>query len=308
MFAAGDRVLTLGADGTMIIWDVMSGEALQRLTTRGARRLGIIRVLGHSRLATVAHSETDLAVIWDLASGSPRHELLQRRGRIRILEASPGGSHVVTAGWGFGSDASVCLWDVATGQLQQEWQQPRGRGEAMVSDGGARVVVQHPSNHLAGGTYFFVWDGMGGELRRRLTLDSGCHLAGKLVAMLPGGRHVAAINRTGAAIWDVEAGEQVLALDSRSLSLGHLQNFRIAVFSCGRVVAACSRHVDKNELASDIVDSLAMWHVGSGRMLSRMERRVHASPPPDSLSVSSCDIRVAHLATMADELLGKAIA
>lgn len=92
VFPAGDRLATLGADGTLVVWDAESGAALQRLVVRAAGGARAIRVLGESLLATgVSHVEGDPAIVWDIAEGTPRHELRQPQGAIRLLEAPPTG-------------------------------------------------------------------------------------------------------------------------------------------------------------------------------------------------------------------------
>lgn len=191
---AGDRVAAFAGPNEWFLWDTASGD-LERLSALAADTWSGIRVLNESRLATGSWRGDGRAYIWDVPAGSVWRELrMPCRGQLRLLEASPCGSKLLTT-----SREGVFLWDVETASLQlQLHTSGHVCDHAAVSHEGARIVV------CAEG-HIFVWDGVTGELRRRFAVGAGK----EAIALLQQGRRVAAINASEAAMWDVESGERL---------------------------------------------------------------------------------------------------
>jgi len=283
VFPDGSRVAMRGADGAVVVRDAASGQAVQHLDSRDHDML----VLGNSQLVTwngVSSPDGRPATIWNVTSGSPRHELWMPPGReVYALAASPCSSTLAT--WRCGDEHVIYVWDVEAGRLQWELRPPPASAlrcifDLAVSRGGERIVAE-------GFEELFVWDGITGELHRHLPLTSS-----NWFTFLPGGRHFVAANSSGAAVWDSETGQLLVALEGGALVPPYVDEGGFEVSPCGRLVAVCGL----NDV--DQVESLAVWDTLSGRMLAKRVR--HTTVPAEAYS---CGVRVAPMATMAQELL-----
>jgi WD40 repeat protein len=105
---------TLGAPGTIKVWDAQKGEA--RLSWAvGAGGLLAVRFSPDGR--TLASAATKAAYLWDAESGRQLAELHHRAGMIACVAFSPDGESLVTAGGREGAGEVRC-WD-ADGRRQR---------------------------------------------------------------------------------------------------------------------------------------------------------------------------------------------
>lgn len=123
VFPQGDRVVSIGADGVAIVWNVTSGEALQRLEQRAPAGEDVyhrVRVFPDGGRVVTAVQVRDsrvgsMAVVWDVATGRALRSLTQRLGPIRFLEVSPDAATVVTV-----ARRTASMWDAASGEVSDQ--------------------------------------------------------------------------------------------------------------------------------------------------------------------------------------------
>jgi WD40 repeat protein len=149
----GDRVATGSWDGTVGLWDGLSGEKILEMR-HGAR----VRALAFSpdgrRLASIA---VGAVYLWNVATGE---ELFRSRqsGEFFDLAFAAGGGQIVTAG----SDGRAHLWDAASGDLVRTLDHGEPiRAVAVAPDGRSLVTIGADQTAK-------LWDAATGVLQRSL--------------------------------------------------------------------------------------------------------------------------------------------
>ena len=111
--ADGRQALSASADGTLILWDMTTGELLRRFEGHTACVTGAAFLPGDHR-ALSASADGSLRV-WDVATGAQLHQS-DLQGAIASLAVNPAG--VALAGL---ADGHVVLWDAATRSVTRRW-------------------------------------------------------------------------------------------------------------------------------------------------------------------------------------------
>ncbi|MGW7414268.1 WD40 domain-containing protein [Streptomyces sp. NPDC054863] len=109
-----DTIATGGADGTVRLWDPVSGRCLHRLEVHPDGVWPVSLDTAGSRLAT--GDREGLVTVWDTATGQPLHRLPGHTAPVYTTVFSPDGRLLVTGDAG----ARVRVWDLATGRCVQE--------------------------------------------------------------------------------------------------------------------------------------------------------------------------------------------
>ncbi|WP_223833036.1 AAA family ATPase [Streptomyces venezuelae] len=192
-----------GEDGTVRLWNAVSGKARKVLTGhQGAVTAVAYGSDGH----TLAGGGADGSVrLWDTATGSSRAMRTGLRGDVRAVALSPDGRTVA----GGGSDGTVRLWDAATGKSRLVL---RGHQGAVRS-----LAFSPDGSSVASG-------GDDGTVRLRATASGTARVlrAGRRgsavasVAFSPDGRTVTGGARDGTVrAWDAATGKERAALAER---------------------------------------------------------------------------------------------
>jgi serine/threonine protein kinase/WD40 repeat protein len=216
LVAAGD------AGGTVTVWDL--GTKLPRTFCRGSH-YGVNAVAFHPDGATLASAGRGTVKIWDLAHG----RLLLNvgdRNTISALSFSADGRRLAVGSENAFWPGGVDVWDLEDG---------RGLATLRGLQGQVSKVRYSPDGRLLAALshdwQVAVWDVETGRLRRTLEPSPGEFADNAGFAFDAAGRRLAFAAGTGAALWDLDSGEQ---LKSWPLPIGF--NDHLAFHAKGRLL------------------------------------------------------------------------
>src|SRR5262249_1609979 len=128
----GTRLVTVGGDGTVTIWDTTTGQVLRRLESpvRDAARA---RFSANAQRIALAGPGSGRGQVWDIATGQGVMSLLPPDGPIVNLALDPAGTRLAIAS----RQGAVTVWDVATGTMafRRQGNLPGFRSVAFSPDG-----------------------------------------------------------------------------------------------------------------------------------------------------------------------------
>ncbi|HUS70322.1 MAG TPA: SUMF1/EgtB/PvdO family nonheme iron enzyme, partial [Anaerolineae bacterium] len=268
-FSPDGAVLASGsADGTVILWDVVSGQQLRTLEGHNKMVESVAFSPDGQRLASGSFDST--LILWDVQSGE-KLRTLQHTGGIESVAFSPDGQALASA-VSAEPPCPVVLWDVQSGQVLHTL-------EGHIAP--VNTVAFSPDGYtLASGSddgTVRLWGVESGQ--PQVTLES--LLSGvETVAFSPDGAILAWGGYDPKVIlWDVETGQLLRSLE------GHVDGIGGVAFS-----------PDGATLASGSYDStVILWDVQSGQRLDTLEghtngvRTVAFSPDGAILASGSLD-------------------
>jgi WD40 repeat protein len=202
----GDRLASIGVDGTAKVWDARSGEQLLELTGEpGDIGMNIAYSRDGRLLATSCVSRV---TVWDAATGE---KLFSLPGEVigsdltDRIQFSPDGTRLAVANM----DGLPKVWDLAT-----RAEIPLLTGDLQICDA---IAFSPNGKLLATGDVagiVKVWDAATGK--ELLTLEQGGMIIHG-VAFSPDGARLAAANENGQlTVWDPTTGQVLLSFPSRS--------------------------------------------------------------------------------------------
>jgi len=238
----GDKIVSAGADGTVRLWDAVSGEPLATLEGHGDWVRSCAFSPGGDKIVSAG---TDGTVrLWDAVSGEPLATLEGHGGAVRCCAFSPGGDKIVSAG----ADGTVRLWDAVSGEPLATLE-GHGRGVrcCAFSPGGDKIVSAGDDGTVR------LWDAVSGEPLATLEGHGG---AVNSCAFSPGGDKIVSAGNDGTVrLWDAVSGEPLATLE------GHGDWVRCCAFSPGG---------DKIVSAGDD-GTVRLWDAVSGEPLATLE-------------------------------------
>jgi WD40 repeat protein/class 3 adenylate cyclase len=327
----GTRLASASDDGTVKVWDAITGQELQSFSTQhtGISIFGLAYSPDGARIATASDDQT--AKVWDAATGQ-QLLVIDHGAPLSGLAFSPDGKHLATAG----ADATVRVWDSANGQQVLVL---AGHGEASragsVHPGGVIAVLFTPDGKRlatagADGTAR-LWDA---ETGQALQIMRG-HTDEIYIALSPDGQHLVTAGYDGfIKLWDISSGadpaEPLLAIDhgqpARAVAFGP-NGARIAAASqdgaarvwdsvSGRRLLTLAGHtgmvddlaftVDGTRLVTSGEDkTVRVWDLAPGRELLAVDgaRAPAYSPDGQRLATSQPDGTVAIRDSMTGQVL-----
>nr|WP_169730382.1 pentapeptide repeat-containing protein [Amycolatopsis alba] len=187
----GARLAAASSDGTVLIWDVSTGENLHTLTAGDGLLRGVVFSPDGARLAAAGTDGTVL--IWDVSTGENLHTLTAHAGPVHDVVFSPDGRRLAAAG-----RHAARIWDVSTGETLHTFTAHAGPVRGVVfSPDGRRLAA-------AGGRTVVIWDVSTGETLHTFTAHAG---PVRGVVFSPDGTRLAAAGDGTVLIWDVSTGE-----------------------------------------------------------------------------------------------------
>jgi len=107
----GERGLSGGRDGTLILFDLASGAVLQRMSGHSDWILDVA-ISPNGQFAISASQDATL-IVWDLQSGEARHTLQGHTEVVNAVAINGEGTQAVSGS----SDGTIIFWDIARAEL-----------------------------------------------------------------------------------------------------------------------------------------------------------------------------------------------
>jgi len=261
----GKKIVTVGRDGTVRMWDVEAGEELQKLTEISTAFHFVTFSPDGKRIITVATRDNPREAygisnirIWDVEVGSANFgkELRKLEGSrgYHYAAFSPDGKKVIVPG-GISTSSSI-IWDAESGEILQRLNVNRESVRIVAFSPDGKKIVTGSFERIAR-----IWDAETGEKLQELgehanNLSSAVFsFDGKTVVTANGGIDSAA------RIWDAVTGKELHKFEMKNWDRG----IHTAVLSPdGKRILAIGGHTGSD---------LCVWDVESGKELQQFGGR-----------------------------------
>lgn len=194
------RVVTVGSDSKVIMWDLLTGLRLAELKSENKSLEDLQFNKKQSRILGIQWYDSKKSVpLWDYATGNLLANL-EHKADVKYAEFSPDGEKVVTASW----DGTVTIWNAATGTAQHTLSASR----VMV----LKASFSHDSKKAvtAGSDQLAVWNVAAGQ--QLLLLEGHTDMINDAV-FSPDNSKVASISKDKTAkLWNAENGALLFTL------------------------------------------------------------------------------------------------
>jgi WD40 repeat protein len=191
----GQAAITASGDGTIILWDINSGDILRRFGGFGPYASMALSPDG----SQVAIGTWDRrVVIWDVATGTELHRLTGHDGNVTGVAFSPDGQTLVSVEResSYSEEDSLILWDVPTGQMRQRLTNT-GAEQVIFSPDGRTLMTASP------GGGFTLWDVA--TLSVRQVIPAGA----ASLAFSPDGNFILAASQGSITLFDTTTGQPI---------------------------------------------------------------------------------------------------
>jgi outer membrane protein assembly factor BamB len=247
----GKTVLSGLQDGTLILWDMATGEPLRRFE-RHAGSVSSVAFSPDGRTALSGSFDRKL-ILWDVETGREIHRFEGHKAPVWSVAFSPDGRLALSGA----SDKALLLWDIETGQeiRRLEGYDAGVRNVAFSPDGRAALVGIGSIAEANPG--LVLWDVQQGEEIRRF---EGHRAAVYSVAFSPDGRM--ALSGSGDStmiLWDIEAGEVIRRFE------GHETAVQSVAFSPDGRLA----------LSGSDDGTVRLWHLSLDALIDWIETNLH---------------------------------
>jgi hypothetical protein len=182
-------------DGTLKVWDLEQGEAIQTLEGHSGAVMAVALTPDGQRAVSGSGDKT--LMVWDLERGETLHTLTGHTKAVRAVAVTPDGRHAVSGS----TDASLRLWDLERGESVRILGGHTDAVLAVAVSADGRLAVSG-----SGDKTLKVWDLERGEA---LCTLEGHAAAVEAVAALPGGGVVSGAGDNALKVWDLERGEAI---------------------------------------------------------------------------------------------------
>ena len=261
-FAPDGKILASAAAGTVLLWNVASGQTLARLEGH----TGSVNTLAFSPDGkSLASGGVDKTLkVWDVARARLRRSWRAGDEAVKSLAWSPDGKTLASGSL----DAKAKLWDAQSATLKATYADPKARATwvssvAFAPDG--KTLAVGSAAYQWGAT--LVWNIASKQLLHTLSSSiskptSMEQLETNSVAYAPDGRLLATATRGGAVkVWDAHSGAFITAfLDHNDGPAQGTRLSQIAFAPDGKTLAGTS--VERN---------VKLWDARSGQLARRVE-------------------------------------
>ncbi|MEM1251023.1 MAG: serine/threonine-protein kinase [Cyanobacteria bacterium P01_H01_bin.21] len=236
LFADGLRMVSASADKTIRLWDLTSGQVLQKLDNQ----TGFVNTVLLSPDETQLYSGDADGVLQALPLASdaqPWQQPMAHSGPINTLARTPDGQTLISGG----ADGILHLWQATTGELLQSLPTEQGPINSIVVTSDGQYLISGGSDRI-----IKLWDIASGNLEKTL---EGHESFINALAISPDGRYLFSASADGTIRqWQLKTGEPLNVLS------GHTSFINDMVFSRdGRTLSTGS--ADK---------TVRIWNVETG--------------------------------------------
>ena len=266
----GQRAATASLDGSIRIWDPVSGKTERRIAC-GMGMLRSLAVSADGSLLAVGSSRQSVEVR-DRHSGSRVHALPDLPGSVRMLQFSPSGAYVL----GWSRSRAVRVWSLESGDVVfARGPEPQVRAASFLPDRG-RLVLAEQANSVS------IWEVDAAEPTVVLGATGG---PASCLSVAPDGLWIAVGETAGDVhLFAGDGSEPAALLGSHG---GHVMD--VAFSADARYVASAS-HIPKE---------VRVWNVATRAAVARLQlpgqpTDLEFHPDGEQLAVATSDGR-AHL-------------
>lgn len=131
----GMLALTGGADGTLNLWEALTGEPVHNFD---GQHEGAVRdlIFSPDGERVISAGEDGTVRLWDTASGALLRQIDAHEGAVNSITTNPNGTTVLSGG----VDNTMRVWDATNGELLAEFSN---------HDGAVMDVIHHPTEPIA---------------------------------------------------------------------------------------------------------------------------------------------------------------
>ena len=222
IFSPDSQVLVgVSKNGTILIWDVNTGETKQNLITQIQNPRAIYLLFDGKTL--ISHSQNGAVQLWDLNSGKLQETLTKDTEGIYSIALSPNRQVLGAKSY----DGKILLWNMKTGVLQTTLNGNPNSSIVELSWDGKTLVTRRQDNTM------LLWDVETGTLHTTITQHPSGWFAAKLS---PDGKTLATRGKDNTIrLWNAETGILHTTLT------GHTDLIKSLSFSPdGFTLASCS--------------------------------------------------------------------
>ncbi|WP_193771519.1 caspase family protein [Candidatus Magnetaquicoccus inordinatus] len=199
-----------GADGAVLVWNLATGEEQQRLSGHSGAVTGV--ALSADGRRVISSGEDGTVKIWQVANGALELSIASGQGAVRSLAVHPKGDQLASGG----EDGSLRIWSVAGGNPLHNWQEG---SESVLSLAWSGDGQQLASGHKDGSLR--IWSVSGGS---RVLRDHDGPVQG--VAFSPSGDQVASVGQDKIVrLWSLQSEQVRLRME------GHQQEIHAVAFA-----------------------------------------------------------------------------
>jgi hypothetical protein len=193
----GERLLTAGDDGVIMVRSVADGRVLHVLSTKDHGGVREVSLSMDGRRALSAH-EAGTVIIWDMETLKPLHVMRGHAWPASGAALSPDGTRGVSGS----IDGELILWDARTGVLIRRWAgHERGSYGIAFTPDGRRFVTGSSDRTIK------VWDSETGVEIRRLEGHSAIVYS---IAISEDGKQILSGSVDGTVrLWNIESGREL---------------------------------------------------------------------------------------------------
>jgi WD40 repeat protein len=205
-FTGTDRVVTADKKQTIEMWDARTGKPVRQFA-HGAPVEVLAASADGRRLATLEHHthaidrflDKDVIHVWDLTTGTEKHQLAARAMRWYMnVQFSPDGKLLLASSTG-SDGAELTVWDTETGQRLRELGDTHGKVMAVSGDSSCLAC-----SSMRG--MFRLYDLKTGRL---LSSDVSQHSYAATVFFSPRDERAVTIGYSSVSTWDATSGRRV---------------------------------------------------------------------------------------------------
>jgi len=237
----GKHAISGSLDNTLRVWDIESGEEIQRLVGHTSS-VDAVAVTPDGKHA-ISGSWDNTLMVWDIESGEEIQRLVGHTGEVSAVAVTPDGKHAISGS----SDKTLRVWDIESGEEIQTLEGHTAEVDA--------VAVTPDGKHAISGSWdntLMVWDIESGEEMQTLVGHTNWV---NTVAVTPDGKHtISGSNDNTLMVWDIESGEEIQTL------VGHTNGVNaVAITPDG-----------KHAITGSDDKILMVWDIESGEEIQRL--------------------------------------